>query len=468
MLLLAADDSAARYEARIRALTLARRAQALALLGQAPQAASCAAAARDLSWSMYGAFLWTWCADALARIGDTAGAASSAEQALLGARELDDEWARARHFEIAAEALVAAGTLDTKRLLTLVCELANENARADALSRLYPHVRTVPDGVEALCTAIGQLQDGWAQADAIAALAERMRQGEDPSGLHRLLAIAKSIDNKWSAAHALGRLASALAVCGDPDDLTRALEPMAGFQLPGWRRAAALAMAATALHRVGAHRRAADLTDEALDVALLEEDLGLAQRVRHARQCAIAAKHLGDPAEARIQADLAESSAARGRPDRYGRGEILDLLFDLAGELAEPERIDRVMQLAGQGKDREMLLRANAEAGAVLGRLDRCEPALRYTARALEDVAPQSVSTAANLHSAAACAFHLCGNPNQAAEHLSTALKIACADRAVLADVMDTNLDLLASIDGGVTLARVFEGIHEVDSWWHA
>jgi hypothetical protein len=227
-------------------------------------------------------------------------------------------------------------------------------------------------------------------------------------------------------------------------------------------------MAAAALHRIGAHRRAADLTDEALDVALLEEDLGLAQRVRHARQCAIAAKHLGDPAEARLQADLAESSAARGRPDRYGRGEILDLLFDLAGELGEPERIDRVMHLAGQGKDPEMLLRANAEAGAVLARLGRCEPALRYTARALEDVEPRSVATTANILSGAASAFHLCGNPDEAAEHLFTALKIACADRSVLADVLDTNLDFLASIDGGVTLARVFEGIHEVDAWWQA
>jgi hypothetical protein len=34
--------------------------------------------------------------------------------------------------------------------------------------------------------------------------------------------------------------------------------------------------------------------------------------------------------------------------------------------------------------------------------------------------------------------------------------------------VLEANVDFLASIDGGVTLARVFEGLHDVDLWWQA
>ena len=468
MLLLAADDTAVDVF-RIRALCLARRAQALALLGQAPEALVCAEAALDLSWSTSGAFICAWCADALARIGEQARAAKAAERALLGVQDLDDDWTRATHFEIAAGGLVEAGTLDTDRILAMVRAITDEYARAEALSGLYPHFRrAVPDEVPALCVAIGEIKDGWAQARAVAALAEHMMKSADQPGLHQLLGIAKSIDNKWAGAHALGRLASALAVCGDPDDLTRALEPMTGFQLPGWRRAAALAMAAGALRRTGSPRRAADLVDEALDVALLEEDLGLTQRVRHARQCGIAALHLGNRLEAERQADVAQSSAARIRPARYGRSELLDLLFDLAGELGTPERVERIMDLCGEGEDRSVELRAAGVAGIALARLGRCEPALAYIARALEGVAAQDAATTAVVHSAAACAWHLCGNPDRAGEHLATSLKIACTERALLADVLNDNLEFLTAIDAGATLARVFEGLHEVDLWWQA
>jgi hypothetical protein len=234
---------------------------------------------------------------------------------------------------------------------------------------------------------------------------------------------------------------------------------MAGFQLPGWRRAAALAMAAGALRRVDAHRRAADLTDQALDVAQLEEDLELAQRVRHARQCAIAAKHLGNLPEAGLQADLAESSAVRTRPDMYRRGEIFEALLDVAGQLGEPERVDRIMGFARQGDNREMLLRATVEAGLVLARHGRCESAQGYIARALEDLAAVETATTAAIHSGAACAWHLCGNPDRAAEHLTAALKIACTDRELVADVLNDNLEFLTAIDGGASPSFAVEGV---------
>jgi hypothetical protein len=115
-----------------------------------------------------------------------------------------------------------------------------------------------------------------------------------------------------------------------------------------------------------------------------------------------------------------------------------------------------------------MLLRATAEAGLVLARLGRCEPALEYIARAVEDGGVTDATTTVTIYSAAACACHLCGNPERAAEHLAAALKIACTDRAQLAEVLEANVDFLASIDGGVTLARVFEGLHDVDLWWQA
>ena len=295
-----------------------------------------------------------------------------------------------------------------------------------------------------------------------------MAQTGDPSGLHRLLDTAKSIDNKWASAHALGRLASALAVSGDPDDLTRALEPMASFQLPGWRRAAALAMAAAALHRVGAHRRAADLTDEALDAARLEENVELAQRVRHAHQCAVAAFHLGNRPEAERQADLAQSYTSRARPDMYAREELIDLLFDLAKELGAPDRVIRILDLCRLSKDRSLLPRATGEAAVVLARLGRCEPALDHIALSMQNVTALEAATSADLHSDAAFVYHSCGKTDAAADHLAAALKLACTDRTALAGALDTNLDFLTSIDNGATLARIFEALHEVDSWWQA
>ena len=142
MLLLAADDSALQYDYVLRALGLARRAQALSLLGQSPEAGGCVAEALDLTWAVSGAYVWAWCADALARIGDAAGAARAAEKALQAAQEIDGDWDRVGHFEIAAAGLADAGTLDTERILALVgAALRRIRARRcafQALSALAP------------------------------------------------------------------------------------------------------------------------------------------------------------------------------------------------------------------------------------------------------------------------------------------------------------------------------------------
>jgi len=464
------DASAADAETSMQALGLARRAQALALLGQAADAVAAAEAALDLAWATSGAFVWAWCADALARSGRTTPAAEAAERALEATQGFDDEWTRAAQLEIAAGALAEAGALDAERLLAPVGAFANEYARADALGRLYPHLRrAAPDAARALCAAIGGMKDAWARAEAVAVLAERMGQGGDRAGLHELVGIARAIENKWAAAHALGRLASALAAGGDPDDLTRALEPMVGYGLPGWRQAAALAMAAGALRRTGAHERAADLAGEALTVALRQEDTGLTQRAGHAVQCAIAALHLGDRPEAERQADLAQACAARLGRARFGWSDLLDPLFDLANALGAPERIERALELWREGDDRSLLLRATSEAGVRLARLGGCAAALERIGRALEGVASLDANSASKVHADAACVFHLCGDAGRATEHLAMALRIACpVSRPLLAGVLETGVDFLASLDRGATLARVFEALREVDSWWQA
>src|SRR5262249_22670726 len=154
------------------------------------------------------------------------------------AQDFDDDWERAGQLEIAAGALAEAGVLDGEGIIASLAGLANEFARGEAFGRLYPHLRRgAPSRAQTLCAAIGSMKDDWAKADAVAALANRMGQYGDRAELHALLGIAEAIDNKWAAAHALGKLASALAMGGDPDDLTQALKSMAGYKLPGWRRA---------------------------------------------------------------------------------------------------------------------------------------------------------------------------------------------------------------------------------------
>jgi hypothetical protein len=470
MLQIAGEASAAADETDVRALSLACRAQALGLLGDKAEAAASATAALNLAWATRGAFVWAWCAEALARAGDRVRAAEAADRALQAVQDFDDGWSQAAQLDIAAGALAEAGVLDGERVLAPARAMANEYARADALARLYPHLyRIGAEAAQTLCTEIGGFKDAWAQADAIAALADRMAQRGDHAGMHRLLGVAQELDNKWAAAHALGRLASGLAVGGDPDDLSRALEHIVGYDLPRWRRAAALAMAARAFRRMGAHDRAADLAGEALNAALQEEDSGLLRRARYALQCATAALHLGDRAEAERQADIAHARAAQVRGGALiGRHELIDPLFDLVTELGAPERVGRVLELWRQGENRSVRVRALSEAGVRLARLGRCTEAVEHIRDTLADAAISDPEAAAVIHANAACVYDLCRDAERSSEHLASALKIApTVSRARLAAVLETNAAFLASLDGGATLTRVFENLREVDSWWH-
>jgi tetratricopeptide (TPR) repeat protein len=447
-------------------LVLARKAQVQALLGDKEPALTSATAALDLAVYRTGPFVWAWCAEAFAHLGDMDRAATAAEQALESLHDYDDEWTQAGHLEIAAGALVAAKALDEERLLKLVRGFENEYVRAHALGKVYPYVRnTIPNVAKELFAVIRDMKDAWAQADAVAALAECMAQRGDRADLHALLPIAEAIDNKWASAHAIGRLASAVAVGGDPDDLTQALKSMAGYKLPAWRRAAALAMAALALRRVGELDRSSDLANEALNVAMSEEDYDLGKRGQHAVSCAHAALSLGDRAEAERQAELAQTCFARISRRSIYTGSYIDALFNLASKLGSAEHVDRALELCSESEDRSLFYRATSESGVRLARMGHCSTAREQIDRALSDVDSFGTDTAGMLYADAAFVAHSCGEPDRAANYFSSALRVH-GSREMFATVLETNVDLLSSIDQGTTLARIFATLREVDAWW--
>ena len=449
-------------------LVLARKAQTQALLGDTAAAAESATAALNRAWNTSGPFVWAWCAETLAGAGDLDQAATAAERALRSVQDFDDEWTQAVYLEIAAGALVAAKTLDEERLLILVRGLENEYARADALGKLYPHLRsTIPDVAKKFCAAISDMKDAWAQAEAVAVLADRMGQRGDRAELHALLPIAEAIDNKWASAHALGRLASGLAIGGDPDDLTRALKSMTSYNPPDWRRAAALAMAALALRRVGELDRSSDLAKEALNVAVSEEDLGLGRRAGHAVRCALASLSLGDRAEAERQAELAQTSIARISHTGIFTEGYVDSLFNLASELSSTEHLDRALELCSESEHDSLFLRATGDAATRLARMGHCSTARERIDRALAGVDGVDTDTAGMVYAHAASVAHQCGEPERAANYFSAALRIPCS-RALFAIALEENIDFLASLDQGATLARMFASIREVDAWWQA
>ena len=432
-------------------LVLARQAQAQALLGDFAAANASATAALELAYISKGAFVWAWCADALAQLGDMDRAAKAAEKALESVQDFDNEWDQAVQLEMAAAALAKAKTIDRDRILTLVRGLENEFARADALGKVYPHLRSVtPDAGKELSAVIGEMKEDWAQAQAVALLADPMGRSGDRESLHELLPIAETIDNKWAAAHAVGQLASGLAIGGDPDDLTQALRSITGynFSLPGWRRAAAVGMAALALRRIGKLDRASDLADEALKLVVFQEDIELGKRGRQALRSASAALVLGERPEAERQADIAQTSAARISRGRFSRHEFIEPLFNLASELGSPERIERALELCRDNEDPALLLRAESDAGIRLARMGHRSEALAHTAIAVAGVDSYNADTAGLVHADAAAVAHICGDAERASDHFSAALRIP-GSREVLASVLEVNVDFLKSIDQG-------------------
>jgi tetratricopeptide (TPR) repeat protein len=432
------------------ALAHARRAQVQAIIGDTADAVRSASAAMETAESATWPFVTAWCAEAFACSGEIGRAAQAAERTLENVKDTNDEWVRSRHLEVAAGALAFARTLDKETILAIVREMANEFARADALGRLYPHLG--PDATE---SSIAEFQNDWAKAEALAVVADSMEKAGAGAEISRLLKTAQAMENKWAGAYALGRIASALAGGGDPDDLTGALKSLAGYELPGWRRAAAVAMAARALRRIGSLDRAVDLAHDAWSVVRQQEDWDLKARTLHAVQCALAALQLGDRAEAEVLAGVAQSAALRISSARYARHDLIEPLCDLAGELRDPQGFERALQLWRDGDAPRIRILSASDVAVRLARLGHHDAALDKLNVALAEIAALDSNDAAQLHADAAAVLYLCGDPAGAGAHLSAALALPLS-RSQLANVLKANIAFLTSLDGGQTLARVF------------
>jgi hypothetical protein len=397
-----------------------------------------------------GPFVAAWCAEAFASSGEIGRAVQAAQRAFENVKDVNDEWVRSRHLEIAADALAFTHTLDKQTVLAIMREMTNEYARADALGRLYPHLG--PDTTESF---IAGFQDDWATAEALALVADSMEKAGAAVEISRLLKTAQAMENKSAGAYALGRIASTLACGGDSDDLTGALKALSGYELPGWRRAAAVAMAARSLHRVGSLDRAADLAHDAFSVARQQEDWDLKARTLHAVQCALTAMQLGDHAEADVLAGLAQSAALRVSSARYGRHELIEPLCELAEELSDPRGFDRALQLWRDGDAPRIRILSASDVAVRLARLGHRDAALDKLGGALAEIAALDSDDAAQLHADAAAALDLCGDSAGAGTHLAAALALPVS-RSQLANLLKANIAFLTSLDGGQTLARVF------------
>lgn len=431
------------------ALAFARRAQAHAILGDTTAAVRSASAAMESAESAHGPFVAAWCAEAFARSGQIGRAAQAAQRALENAKATPDEWTRSRHLEIAAGALYFARTPDNETIAATIREMANEYSRADALGRLYPHL-----GADATELFLAEFQNDWARAEALAVIADSMEKAGAGSEINRLLKTARAMENKWAGAYALGRIASALAGSGSSDDLTGALQSLATYELPGWRRAAAVAMAARALRRTGNLDLAAVLADDAWSVAQQQEDWDLKARTLHAVQCALAALRLGDRAEAENLAGLAQAAASRSS-SRYVRHDLMEPLCDLAEELNDPPSFDRALQLWREGDAPRIRILSASSVAVRLARLGHHDAALDKLTGALAEITGLDTDDAAQLHADAAAALHLSGDSAGAGAHLAAALALPLSGTQ-LANVLKANIDFVTALDGGQTLARVF------------
>jgi tetratricopeptide (TPR) repeat protein len=460
----AGGELAPPVEAYLRGLVAARTAQVHALLGDRQAALDAVDRYERLDWAVTGCFGAVWAADALARLGETARADGARQDALRRAIEtVGDPWAQATQIELAAsvqraEPAAAAAVLDRVRAID------DEFARGDAIARLYGYLRKADAtaALDSVSHAISELQNEWAQASAFSALGRRMADLRDGEGLSRLQPAVQRIGNAWARSHALGHLASALASGGDPDDFSRCLGTLLDYSLPGWRRAAALGLAARALRRIGRTAHADEVAGEALDAARRAHDSDEATRCVETSHVALALTALGRPDEARDLLPIALDAARRIR-SWWTRANAVERLGALVGALSAPDRIDSWLQLCHEDQSDAVVPDALVTAASMLAAAGRAAEARALVERA---VAGPSPGVDAPTLGKAAAIVRRCGEAQRADDLFARALLAARLEgRGSIAGVLESQVDALAAVDGGDTLWSIVDELRRVDAW---
>ena len=176
---------------------------------------------------------------------------------------------------------------------------------------------------------------------------------------------------------------------------------------------------------------------------------------------------MGDRAEAERQAELAKTCIARISRRNIFKEDDINSLLNLASELGSTELLDWTPGLCSESEERSLFLRVTSDTGVRLARMGHCSTALERVDRVLAGVDNFDTDTAAPIYADAASVAHQCGEPDRAANYFSAALRVP-GPRAMLASVLEANIDFLASIDQGVTLSHVFASFREVDGWWQS
>jgi hypothetical protein len=443
-----------------RATALAGVAECLAIAGRMDEATSAANAALATVGDIQdeGAKAWSLgrVAQALARAGRKDAAAAVATAALGAVETIHDQEAKLGALAQVAQGLAQAEMKEElEKVLAAAIDIQDEEAKVGALGGVAKALAKAEmrEGLERVLAEASAIQDEFNRAWALSEVAHALAQAGMRKGLFQAWVAVDAIPDEFYREWALGEVAQALAQAEMAEQARAAVDAIKA----GWAKAQALSKIAKGLAQAGKIDEATSAASAALAAGATEDEEFLVWSACWAAQTSIQAGRMNEATKAATTA-LAAVGVVR---DELSKAKALGEVAQALAQVGMKEGLEEVLTMACAMQDEEIKARALGEMAQALVQAGRTGQALA-TAQALKGEGSRAFVLGAITRALSqltprqeACRFLL--------EIFTT---VHLSGRFSLYYVLGEATNLLAAIDGGQTLWRVYQAMMEVESWW--